>query len=71
MASGKSRRLVIDTTVAGAAGRYSDFPSSKHCRDFLNATLEICHHVVMTPDLREEWRRHQTQFVSEWLQRMI
>lgn len=71
MASGKSRRLVIDTTVAGAAGRHSDFPSSKHCRDFLNATLQICHHVVMTPDLREEWNRHQTAFVSEWRQTMI
>lgn len=71
MASSKSRRLVIDTTVAKAAGRRSEFPSSKHCRDFLIATLEICHHFVMTPDLRAEWNRHQTEFVSEWRQTMI
>lgn len=71
MASGKSRLLVIDTSVAGAAGRYNTKPPSKPCRDFLTAVLEICHHIVITPDLREEWNRHQTEFVSEWCGTMI
>lgn len=71
MASSKSRRLVIDTSVAQAAGRSNNSPPSKPCRDFLLAVLEICHHFVMTPDLRAEWNRHQTEFVSEWRKEMI
>lgn len=72
MTSSKSRRLVIDTSVAKAAGRSSNSPPSKPCRDFLSAVKEICHHfVVMTPDLRAEWNRHQTEFVSVWRQSMI
>jgi hypothetical protein len=62
-----SRRLVIDASVArSSGGEAATYPTSKHCRDFLKATLKICHRVVMTPDIMEEWRAHQSGFARRW-----
>lgn len=67
MHAGNSKRLVIDASVAHAAGgKDAVFPASKLCRDFLGAVLRICHRVVFTPAIREEWNRHQSGYASEW-----
>ncbi|MFB2881440.1 hypothetical protein [Floridanema aerugineum] len=65
MAKKVSKRLVIDACVAGAAGE-KDAGTSKHCRDFLIAVLDNSHRVVMTPDIRKEWRKHQSNFSRKW-----
>lgn len=62
-----SRRLVIDASIARAAGGIeATFPTSKHCRDFLKATLTICHRMVMTPEIEDEWKAHQSKFARKW-----
>lgn len=62
-----SRRLVIDACVLRAAGGAdATFPLSKHCRDVLTTTLQVCHHAVATAALREEWKRHESSFAKTW-----
>lgn len=62
------RRLVIDPSIARAAGGVDAvFPTSKICRDTLSEVLTIGHQLVMTTDLRDEWRRHQSRFARTWL----
>lgn len=62
-----SKRLVIDASVARAAGgEEATFPRSKYCRDFLNAILIICHSAVMTSEIESEWKRHQSKFARKW-----
>ena len=66
------RRLVIDASVAHASGdKIAVNPTSKHCRDFLLATLKIGHQAVMTLQMREEWDKHQSRFARLWRQSMI
>jgi len=64
-----SRRLVIDASVASAAGQ-TMAPASRRCREFLQAVLRISHRAAMTPLLREEWKRHQSLFARAWLAEM-
>jgi hypothetical protein len=33
----------------------------------LEAIKRICHHVVSTPEIREEWREHQSRYFSDWI----
>jgi hypothetical protein len=67
MRAADSKRLVIDASVAHAAGGMDAVsPTSRLCRDFLRAVLRICHRVVLTPAIREEWSRHQSSYTSEW-----
>ncbi len=67
MAKVTSRRLVIDASVVRAAGpEGASFPTSKNCRDFLKAVLTICHQVVVTPDIGDEWKRHLSRFSRKW-----
>lgn len=62
-----SKRLVIDASIAKAAGgENATFPSSKHCRDFLKEVLRICHRVVLTEEITREWDRHQSNFARSW-----
>ncbi|MHC4402668.1 MAG: hypothetical protein ACYTG0_23650 [Planctomycetota bacterium] len=72
MAKTPSVRLVIDASVAGRAGdRQRLHPAGKRCRDFLDEVRTVCHRVVMTPEIREEWRRHQFSFARKWRVRMF
>ncbi len=72
MAAKVSRRLVIDASVArSAGGEKSTFPTSKHCRDFLKSALSICHRVVMTPEIAEEWNKHRSNFARTWRVSMV
>jgi hypothetical protein len=67
-----SKRLVIDASVARAAGlEGSTSPPSIRCREFLQLTLKICHRAVMPPKLRDEWRRHQSRFSRKWYKAML
>ena len=65
MLSRKSKTLVIDASVVGAATD-KDLPTPKQCRDFLIAVYEICHHAVATTEIFDEWNRHQTPFSRNW-----
>jgi hypothetical protein len=72
VAKGVSKRLVIDASVArSSGGEEATYPTSVHCRDFLQAVLDICHKVVMTPDIKEEWDKHQSVFALRWRRRMV
>ncbi len=67
-----SRRLVIDASVArSSGGEDAVFPTSKNCRDFLKAVLDICHHAVLTPEIRKEWHKHKSNFARRWLVSMF
>jgi len=64
---GPSRRLVVDACVVQSAGAEdATSPVSRNCRDVLKAIYDICHRVVLTPDLDGEWRRHMSGFARKW-----
>jgi hypothetical protein len=66
-----SRRLVIDASVARAAGQAGSRSSpSAPCREFLLDVLNICHRAVMSPKLRDEWRRNASRFARKWHKQM-
>jgi hypothetical protein len=72
MARKSSRLLVIDADVARASGPpQAVHPTSANCRDFLLAVLDICHQIVMTPAIRDEWDHHQSHFARRWRVGMV
>jgi hypothetical protein len=72
MAAKVSQLLVIDACVAGSAGgEEATHPKSKRCRDFFLAVLDICHRVVMTPDIKDEWTEHESNLARTWRRRMV
>ncbi|HFD38283.1 MAG TPA: hypothetical protein ENJ31_00310 [Anaerolineae bacterium] len=67
MPSKSRKRLVIDASVARAAGGAEAVdPTSRRCRDFLLAVYKVCHRVVITPAIDREWKRHQSRFARKW-----
>lgn len=67
MKNRKSKRLVIDASIAQASGeRSEDDPRSRHCRELLQAILTICHQITMSPGIAEEWKQHQSKFTRIW-----
>ncbi|VXD11233.1 hypothetical protein PL8927_140065 [Planktothrix serta PCC 8927] len=72
MKNKQSKYLVIDASVArSCGGEDAKHPTSKNCRDFLNAVLKICHSMVMTPELKVEWNKHESTFARKWRVSMI
>lgn len=69
MPAAASKELVIDASVAQAAG-WGEHPDSSGSRHFLMAVLEISHRMVLTPPLLDEWRNHQSKFTREWRKSM-
>ena len=65
----RPRRLVIDADVAKSAGE-SEHLTSRACRKFLEAVLNVGHRVVMTDAIREEWHRHMSPYSRKWQTRM-
>ena len=67
MRSRDSKQLVIDTDVAQASGD-EDATDLRaiNCRDFLKAVRTQGHRVVMTREISNEWKRHQSHFALEW-----
>lgn len=68
----KKHNLVIDASVARASGgTEATHPTSVVTRDFLLAVLTICHKVVMTPAILDEWNQHQSGFARKWRRSMV
>jgi hypothetical protein len=62
-----ARRLVIDASVARAAGgEDAVHPLPKRCRDFLKTTLATGHLAVLTPPVSTEWKKHESAFARQW-----
>jgi hypothetical protein len=64
-----SAALVIDASIARAAGE-TEHPVSSACRSFLQEVLNICHRVVLTPEISAEWKKHRSKFAYGWLASM-
>ncbi len=60
-----SRLLVVDASVMRAAGT-TEHPVSSACRRALQGILEICHRVVVSEPIAEEWDRHASKFARKW-----
>lgn len=72
MAKSPSCRLVVDASVAQAAGgKGARSDVSKSCRDTLQAILDICHRLVLTKEMRREWNKHQSSFARTWRVSMV
>ena len=71
MAKVRSRLLVIDASIAMAAGDVSMNPTSRNCREFLQTILQICHLMALTVPIQEEWNRHQSRFARQWRKLMM
>lgn len=72
MANKNSKRLVIDTSIArSAGGENAVHPESKDCRDFLLAVLSICHKIVVNPEMKAEWYKHESIFFRKWRVQMV
>lgn len=67
-----SKLLIIDASVARSSGeKDAKNHDSKYCREFLNGVLEICHKIVMTPEIRDEWQKHESNFALTWRSSMM
>ncbi len=65
-------KLVIDASVAKASGdQQATYPTSVHCRDFLMTVQNCGHSIVMTSEIRKEWKDHKSRFALQWLRQMI
>ena len=73
MRSRDLKRLVVNASVARAAGGEEATASvSINCTEFFEAFRDECpHHILMTPELSEEWDAHQSNFAARWLKSMI
>ena len=73
MRTNNFKRLVVNASVAGSAGGKAASDSiSINCTVFLETFLDECsHHIVMTPELSDEWDEHQSNFAATWLTSMI
>jgi len=72
MRENKSKRLVIDASVAGASSDiHAREPVAKNCRNFLQSVLKICHHVVLTNEITGEWNKHQSTSARKWRVQMV
>jgi len=66
--TGKS--LVIDACIARSASE-TNHPISSACRECLRSILKHSHRMVITKEISQEWRKHQSQFSQEWFKTMI
>ena len=65
MTKSRGRPIVIDASVARSAGQ-SEHPISSACRQFLEQVLRICHRMVSTEAIRDEWKRHASRYARMW-----
>jgi hypothetical protein len=71
MSTKNSKLLVIDASVLKASGdENAIYPTSKHCYQFLQNALEICHRAVLTRALETEWNNHKSRFGQAWRGKM-
>jgi len=62
----QSKLLVVDASVAHSAGE-TEHPVSSCCRDALISIRDICHRLIITEAIQEEWHRHMSSFARKWL----
>ena len=68
--SGKtSKRIVIDASIACSAST-RDNPESSCCRKFLDSVRSVCHKIVMTRDILDEWKEKRSNYSHTWLASM-
>lgn len=60
---------MVDASVAHAAGDVSLHPTSKQCRETLLALSDFS--AVFCPNLKAEWRKHESAFARAWKIKMI
>ncbi len=74
MSQKESKTLIIDASVARAAGTLPIGPDTpetkKRCRDFLKNVYEICHKIGWTEAIKNEWKKHETESSLLWLTNM-
>ncbi len=63
----RSRVLVIDASIARAAGEVSTQPTSRSCREF----LQHGHRMAMTESIQAKWNKHQSRFARGWRTSMV
>jgi predicted nucleic acid-binding protein len=61
-----SRRLVVDSSIMHSASE-KDHPESSSCRAFLDEMLSICHRLVISAAIVDEWKRHLSGYSLLWL----
>jgi hypothetical protein len=67
-----SRRIVIDASIAKAAGSdNASNPVAIFCSKFLTAVLRVCHRAVLTDALAVEWSNNQSKFARAWRRQMM
>jgi hypothetical protein len=67
----EAKTLVVDASVARAAGERELVPSSSLCRRFLDAVFEHGHRCAMDVDLRKEWAHHESAYAKHWRFSMV
>ena len=72
LAARRSRkRIVVDTDVLiAASGTNPSDPRLDRCLDFLESVLSICHRIILTAELEDEWENHQSRYANRWLSAM-
>lgn len=70
MKAKRSKLLVVDACVAQSAGE-TRHPVSRACREALVSIRDICHRVVMTEAVQNEWNRHMSRFTRKWFRSMV
>lgn len=65
-----SRVLVVDASVARSAGETENNMSSA-CRRYLSDILKICHRIIWTDEIKNEWNKHMSRFTRKWLGTMV
>lgn len=72
MTTKNSKLMVVDTCVARACGT-GEGEDSKAARQFLNEMKDICHRVILTRALLEEYRKHtpRNRYFTQWMAAMM
>ncbi len=67
MTTKNSKLMVVDTCVARACGT-GEGEDSKAARQFLNEMKDMCHRVVLTRAILEEYRKHtpHNRYFTQW-----
>jgi hypothetical protein len=78
MPTKQSKAIVVDADVARSAGENKDTynpldPCSRKCREFLETMIAVCHQLVMTDEILDEWKENalKSRFSSKWLRWMF
>lgn len=66
MAKARPRLLVVDASIARAAGDISLHPISLRCREALECIRNHNHKMAMSESIRAEWDHHQSRFARLW-----